>query len=476
MKLTQYKAQQIADFLKGEHVLPAPNEYIINLIADSRKTVEFEKILFVAVKGRSINGHQFIKEMYHKGVRNFMISEPVEMFPDANYFMVKDTLESFLLITSRFKLKQTHQTQLEVDLDALCHNLQVYQSLLHSGVKTMVMVKAFGYGNGGPELSKELSSNNVDYLGVAYADEGVAIRKAGVTIPIMVMNPMVNAFTTMINNDLEPEIYSLDVFEAYSAMVNRIGAKNDVYKIHLKVDTGMNRLGFKPDDIEEFLSRIKTKKHFKVVSVFSHLAASDDEKFDDFTNSQINLFAQLATRVEGELGYSVIKHISNTGGIERFDSAQFDMVRLGIGLYGIAKESMLQKRLHTVSSLRSIVIQIKNVNTGESVGYNRSFVAEKDMEIAVIPIGYADGLSRSLGNQAGSVFVAGQKRPIIGNISMDLIMVDITGLGVHVNDSVEIFGDNIDIAEVARLSNTISYEVFTGVALRVKRVYNKVVL
>ena len=473
MKQTLHKANQIAEVLEGNNTVSVPEREINHFIIDSRKGKKFETSLFVALEGSSGDGHQFIEEMYNKGVRNFLISSPVKMFADANYFLVKDIVKSFQVITSKFKQVKSHQTQLLVDLDALTHNLSVYRGLSKPDVKIMVMVKAFGYGAGGPEVSRLLASDKVDYLGVAYADEGVAIRKFGVSTPIMVMNPMVEAFTSMISHSLEPEIYSLNVFNAYREVVNRIGEPDTSYKIHLKLDTGMNRLGFKPNDLDEILEILKHENHFKVASVFSHFAGSDDAKFDDFTNTQISLFTELAQKVESSLGYSFIKHISNTGGIERFKNAQFDMVRLGIGLYGMAKESSVQAQLQTVSSLLSIVIQIKHITAGESVGYNRAFVADHDMKIAIIPIGYADGLNRRLGNQVGSVFVSGHKRPILGNISMDLIMVDITDLPTEINDSIEIFGENIEVQELAELTDTISYEILSRITPRVKRVYIK---
>jgi len=358
-------------------------------------------------------------------------------------------------------------------LDALKHNLNYYRNKLSPGVKTMVMVKAYGYGAGGPEVARLLDSNGIDYLGVAYADEGVTIRKAGISIPIMVMNPAQEAFASMINFDLEPEIYSKEVFEEFNKTLETEGIFNASYKIHLKIDTGMNRLGFKPENVDEIIRLLKRNRHFKVASVFSHLVASDNSKFDDFTRSQIALFTQIATKIEKELGYSFIKHLANTGAIERFKNAQFDMVRLGIGLYGVAVDQKNQIQLQTVTSLHSLVVQVKEVKKGESIGYNRSFIAESDMKIAVIPIGYADGLDRRLSNGVGKVYISGVKRPIVGNICMDLIMVDVTGLNTLVNERVEIFGPHIPVYEIAKNAGTISYEILSGIPPRVKRVYIK---
>ena len=378
----------------------------------------------------------------------------------------------FERITSKLVL-QSHQTQLKIHLDALRHNLNFYRGKLEANVKTMVMVKAYGYGAGGSEVARVLNNNGVDYLGVAYADEGVAIRKAGINMPIMVMNPSKEAFPMIINYELEPEIYSIDVFEEYNKALQTEGVFSDNYKIHIKIDTGMNRLGFRPEDIDMLLHRIRRNKHIKVATIFSHLAASDDPKHDEFTKLQISAFRDVASKIENELGYEVIKHLSNTGGIERFPEAQFNMVRLGVGLYGVAISNKNQKKLRNVTSLHSLVVQLKKVYKGESVGYSRNFIANFDMEIAIVPVGYADGLDRRLGNGLGQVYVSGERRPIVGNVCMDLIMVDVTGLGTQVNEGVELFGPHIPVGEIASKLGTISYEVLAGIPPRVKRIYIK---
>ncbi|UTW67688.1 bifunctional UDP-N-acetylmuramoyl-tripeptide:D-alanyl-D-alanine ligase/alanine racemase [bacterium SCSIO 12643] len=377
----------------------------------------------------------------------------------------------FEKITSRL-IQKTHQTQLEINLDALRHNLRFYRNRLGSGVKIMVMVKAYGYGAGGPEVARLLASEGVDYLGVAYADEGVAIRKAGIGIPIMVMNPSIEAFATMINYNLEPEIYSVDAFKSFVRVLNSEGVLSSNYKIHLKVDTGMNRLGFRPEDLDLFLRILKRERYIKVASVFSHLAASDMPEHDVFTKEQIQKFEFAVKKIEDQLGYDFIKHISNSAAIERFD-AQFDMVRLGLGLYGVAVSEKNQSHLKTVSALNSIIVQVKHVKKGESIGYSRNFMASDDMKIAIIPIGYADGVNRKLGNGVGHVFINGERCPIVGNICMDLIMVDVSNISAQVNDRVEIFGENIRVQEIASKLETISYEVLSSIPPRVKRVYIK---
>ncbi len=426
--------------------------------------------------GKDLFEHQDLIEIPNKHffVYTQQFTDQIHSFNfQNNSILIKGARDyQFERITAKLASK-THETQLEINLDALKNNLRSYRKKLSYGTKLMVMVKASGYGAGGPEVARLLASEEVDYLGVAYADEGVAIRKAGISTPIMVMNPSVEAFPVMINYDLEPEIYSVEVLNAFSQALNTEGMMNSKYKIHLKLETGMNRLGFKVEELDKVLQILRRENYFKVASVFSHLAASDSAEYDAFTLGQIELFTDLAEKVENTLGYSFMKHICNTAGIERFPQAHFEMVRLGLGLYGVAIDSNNQNSLRVVSSLYSIVVQTKTVLPGESIGYTRNFIAEKEMKIAIIPIGYADGLSRSLGNGVGEVFVSGHKRPIVGNICMDLIMVDVTGLPTQVNERVEIFGKKVNVQELAAKANTISYEILAGIPVRVKRVYIK---
>ena len=415
---------------------------------------------------------QFHSKYFYENTQQFL--DEFHKFDFSNQgILVKGARKfRFEKIVSKLALK-SHQTVLKVHLDALKHNLNYYRKKLSENVKTMVMVKAYGYGAGGPEVARILDNSGVDYLGVAHADEGVSIRKAGISIPIMVMNPAPEAFATMINFDLEPEIYSLEVFNEFNKVLQTEGIFSSSYKIHIKVDTGMNRLGFRPEDIDGLLKALKRQRHFTIASVFSHLVGSDDSEFDQFTQNQIDLFTSISSKIQKSVGYSFIKHIANTGAIERFPNSQFDMVRLGIGLYGVAVDKKNQKQLETVTSLHSIVVQIKNVKRGESIGYSRGFMAYSDMKIAVIPVGYADGLDRRLSNGIGFVYISGEKRPIVGSVCMDLIMVDVTGLDTMVNERVEIFGPNIPVYDLAKRAKTISYEILSGIPPRVKRVYIK---
>ena len=363
--------------------------------------------------------------------------------------------------------QKKHTTRIEINLNALAHNLNYFRSLLKPGTRTMVMVKAFSYGSGRHEIAGILQFQRVDYLGVAIADEGVSLRESGINLPVMVMNPEAESFDTLIQHKLEPEIYGFGMLDLFQKAVTRNQESN--YPVHLKIDSGMHRLGFLPDETEKLCQTLHRLKNIRVCSIFSHLAGSDEEIFDKFTESQIEQFTRVSDKIIEELGYPVIRHILNTSGIERFPQAQFDMVRLGIGLYGIS--SVDQKKLRNVSTLKSTILQIKPVYVGETVGYGRKGKPDRQSLIAIVPVGYADGLNRGLSNGKGSFLVRGKMAPIIGNICMDMTMIDVTGLYAEEGDDVVIFGEGNPISDVARNLNTIPYEILTGVSERVKRVY-----
>ncbi len=363
--------------------------------------------------------------------------------------------------------EKSHRTVLEINLNAMVHNLNYFRSKLNPGTKIMAMVKALSYGSGTFEIANILQYQRVDYLGVAFADEGVALREAGIKTPIIVMNPEQNSFDLMIEHQLEPEIYNFLVLKKFSEALNNGGVKH--YPVHLKLDTGMHRLGFMAQEINQLTDELKEKKNIKVKSVFSHLAASDEGAHDSFTREQIQIFDDMSKKIINTLKYPALRHISNSAGIERFPEAQFDMVRLGIGLYGISATS--QEQLATVSTLKSTVIQTKQVKKDESIGYSRKARAQNDMVIAIVPVGYADGLNRKLGNGRGKLFINGFFVPIAGNICMDMCMVDITGCNIHEGDEVIVFGKEQSVIELANMLETIPYEIFTSVSTRVKRVY-----
>ena len=363
--------------------------------------------------------------------------------------------------------QKAHQTIFEVNLNTLVENLNQFRSLLLPGTKIMVMVKAFSYGTGDVEIAKMLQYQRVDALAVAVADEGVELRNAGITTPIVVMNPEIHSFQHLIGYYLEPNIYSAALAADFAMEVGHNALQE--FPVHIKIDTGMNRLGFKSrEEIRQLLTILEKHPHLKVKSVFSHLVASDDPSLDDFTLRQIEKFNELTQYLMSHLSYQVDRHILNSAGIERFPSHQLEMVRLGIGLYGV---SCTDLPLKPIGILKSTVSQVKVVAPGETVGYSRAGKIESPTEIAVVPLGYADGLDRRLGNGIGSAYIKDRKAPIVGNICMDMCMINVTGLGVQPGEEVEFFGDHISIEEVANAIGTIPYEILTGISQRVKRVY-----
>lgn len=362
---------------------------------------------------------------------------------------------------------KAHLTRLEIDLNALTHNLNIYRKQLNPGTKIMVMVKAFSYGSGDVEIASALQYQHVDYLAVAVTDEGVLLRNAGIITPVIVMNPEQQSFQHIIDFQLEPNIYSLQLLVNFADVVKQNGLRN--FPVHIKIDTGMNRLGFKSaEEILQVVQFIHKNELLQIKSVFSHLAASDDAGFDSFTESQFSKFESLSDLIAAKISYPFFRHILNSAGIERFPSKQFEMVRLGIGLYGISATGL---PLQNIGSLLSTVSQVKTVKHDETVGYSRKGVVSSESTIAIVPLGYADGLDRKLGNRNGSAFVGGKKVPIIGNICMDMLMLDVSGTDVKAGDTVEFFGSNISISEVAEKAGTIPYEILTGISQRVKRVY-----
>lgn len=363
--------------------------------------------------------------------------------------------------------KKVHETILEVDLDAVVHNFNFYRSKLKPETKMVCMVKAFAYGAGSYELAKTLQEHRCDYLAVAVADEGAELRKEGISIPIIVMNPEFSSFNVLFENHLEPEVYSFRLLDAMIHETERRGITS--YPIHIKIDTGMHRLGFQPKDIPAICERIKSQSGVVARSVFSHLAGSDSYIFDEFTEKQIRTFRKAAAELEEGLEYRVIKHILNSAGIERYPNDQLDMVRLGIGLYGVSASG--QKGLRNVSTLKTTILQIQEIPKGDSIGYSRMSYAERDSRIAIIPIGYADGLDRHFSNGNGVVSIRGHRCPIIGNICMDACMVDVTDVDAQEGDSVIIFGEELPVSELSETLKTIPYEVLTSISPRVKRVY-----
>ncbi|NLX66747.1 MAG: bifunctional UDP-N-acetylmuramoyl-tripeptide:D-alanyl-D-alanine ligase/alanine racemase [Bacteroidales bacterium] len=365
--------------------------------------------------------------------------------------------------------ERIHETVLEVDLDALVHNFNFYKSRLQPDVKLVCMVKANGYGAGAVEIAKTLQYHRCDYLAVAVAEEGIQLRKEGISLPLIVLNPEVNGFEELFTADLEPEVYNFRILEAFIKESERRGIT--AYPIHLKIDTGMHRLGFLPEQIPELISLLKRQKGLEVRSIFSHLSASESWHFDDFTYHQMEIFREVAAEIEKAFSYPIYKHILNSAGMERFQNTKWDMARLGIGLYGISASGL--PGLKNVCTLKTTILQIKTVPSNETIGYGRKEKLEHDARIATIRFGYADGLDRQFGNRKGKVLINGQLAPIVGNVCMDLCMVDVTDIDVEEGDTVILFGEQLSVVELAESIATIPYEILTSVSPRVKRVYIK---
>ena len=391
-------------------------------------------------------------------------------------------------IASRI-LQQTHETVLKVNLSALIDNVRYFRSKLRPETKLTCMVKAFAYGAGSVEVSKALQASKlVDYLAVAVADEGVELRRAGITLPIIIMDPEVASMDLILENNLEPNVYSRQSLKTVIAAVEAKGLEH--YPIHIKIDSGMHRLGFYKEDMPWLIDRLTHQKAVSVRSVFSHLAGSDEPQFDDFTLEQIKYFDSCAEELKSGLsgtesaglsvqrsdsatvcqseGRSILKHICNSAGIERFSQYQFDMCRLGIGLYGF---SFAGAQLRNVCTLETTILSVKTVKAGETIGYGRHTRLTEDRTIAVIPIGYADGFDRRFSNYGGEVYVRGKRCPVVGNVCMDQAMIDVTGADARPGDIVEVFGEHMPLTELADKLGTITYEILTSVSRRVQRVY-----
>ena len=412
---------------------------------------------------------------------DFQVTEK-HFFPDTEEFLLhfheSDFRDEVILLKgarsfrfdriSTLLQEKKHQTIMEINLSAMVHNLNHYRGQLRPQTKLMAMVKAFSYGTGSVEVARILQFHRVDYLAVAIADEGIELRNAGINLPIVVMNPEEHSFDSMIENRLEPNIYRFSLLRSFDEALKKSAVNN--FPIHIKIDTGMKRLGFDSvDDIENLVAYIKNRETLYVRSVFTHLAVSEDPANDHFTLRQFEQFRQLSQIITSEFDYGILLHVLNSAGIERFQEMQLDMVRLGIGLYGSSVGQSSQ--LKNVATLKSTISQIKTVLPGESVGYGRSFVAERLTRIAVIPIGYADGYSRRLGNGVGSILIHGIPAPIAGTVCMDMCMADVTDIPCQEDDTVILFGEGQPVAKIAEWIGTIPYEVLTTVGQRVKRIY-----
>lgn len=362
-----------------------------------------------------------------------------------------------------------HVTQLEINLTALKYNFEYLKNKTTKGTKTLAVVKAFAYGLDAETIAKELVKVGVDYFGVAYADEGIRLRDEGITTPVLVLHAQPQNYKLLVDYELEPNLYSIDTLKKFLAFANENNLDN--YPIHLKFNSGLNRLGIDCIEVNNVVSLLRNNKNVKLVSVFSHIAASEDENEKEFTQQQIEKFNNIVNQLRINLTNTFTVHMSNTSGVINYPSAHFDMIRLGIGLYGFGNNTTETKQLKNVASLKSTISQIRTISKGESVSYNRAFVADKEEKIAIVPIGHADGFSRPLGCGKGYVMINNQKAYTSGNVCMDMILVNVTTINCKVGDEVVIFDNQETVEKFADICNTISYEILTAISQRVKRVF-----
>ena len=409
-----------------------------------------------------------VSEKYFFGtVGEFLSSDTFHQLHDEVILLKGSRRFGFEHITELLEQK-VHETTLEVNLSAVVNNLNYYRSFLKPETKMVCMVKADAYGAGAVEVAKTLQEYRVDYLAVAVADEGVTLRRAGITANIMVMNPEMTAFKTMFDYDLEPEVYSFRLLDALVKAARKEGITG--WPVHIKLDTGMRRLGFDPEqDMDELIDRLKHQQAVIPRSVFSHFVGSDSDAFDEFSARQFQLFDEASQKLQSAFSHKILRHMDNSAGIEHFPNRQMDMCRLGLGLYGVNPRN--NEMISTVSTLKTTILQLRHVKAGESVGYSRRTILDRDSVIGAIPIGYADGLNRLLGNRHGYCLVNGQKAEYVGNICMDVAMIDVTDIDCQEGDQVEIFGNNLPVTVLSDTIDTIPYEVLTGVSNRVKRIF-----
>jgi len=471
-----------ADFIEHQHKHTKKTLILSDILGSGKPT----QILYAEVNELIIN--KGVNKIIGIGNEISLSAERFDMekcfYPDTKTFLENHDLSSFqdetILLKgarpfgfekiSELLQMEIHSTVLEVNLSAVQHNLNFFKSKLNPKVKLMAMVKAYSYGAGAFEVANLLQFNKIDYLGVAYPEEGVALRKAGISTPIMVMNGDVYSFEKMIKYQLEPEIFNFETLRLFKETLER-QLLSKPYPIHIKIDTGMHRLGFSLDELSELVQLLSSEEQLEIRSVFSHLGTSDDASMMEFTKEQIDKFIQVKLAFTGVFNSDPLFHLVNSSGILEVPEAQFDMARLGLGLYGISPIAKFSNHLQKVSSLITSISQLKMVSKGESVGYSRDCILKEPTEVAVIPIGYADGMRRTLGNRKGHVMFGGKKAPIIGNVCMDMTMIDVTGLNAKEGDQVIVFGRGLSIEEFAENMDTIPYEALTGISPRVKRVY-----
>jgi alanine racemase len=470
------------DFIEHQHKYAKKTLILSDVLESGKPSLVLYKEVNQLILNKGINkvigiGHEIsanagcfdLEKCFYPDTSAFLDSHDLNSFKEETVLLKGARSFEFERISEYLQM-EIHSTVLEVNLSAVQHNLNFFKSKLNPKVKLMAMVKAYSYGAGSFEVANLLQFNKIDYLGVAYPEEGVALRKAGIYTPIMVMNADVHSFEKMIKYQLEPEIFNFETLGRFKEILER-QLLSKPYPIHIKIDTGMHRLGFSIDDVNELIQVMKGEQELEIRSVFSHLATSDDARMRKFTQQQVDKFIQVKSKFIGAFNEDPLFHLVNSSGILEVPDAQFDMARLGLGLYGISPIAKFSNHLQKVSSLITSISQVKTLTKGDSVGYSRVCILEKSTAVAVIPIGYADGMRRSLGNKKGHVMVGGKKAPILGNVCMDMTMIDVTGLNVKEGDQVIVFGKGLSIEEFAKNMDTIPYEALTGISPRVKRVY-----
>ena len=444
-----------------------PAEELYAKVADMLKSRGVERLIGVGPAISAAHTLFPIKKSFYPTSEALLESGELDTIHDEIILLKGARNFGFEQIAKALSLR-VHETTLDVNLEAIAENLHFYRSFMKPETKLTCMVKASAYGAGSVEIAKTLQERGVDYLAVAVADEGAELRRAGITAGIIVMNPEMSAFGTLFEYELEPEIYSFNLLDALIRAARRQGITD--FPVHLKLDTGMHRLGFNPKtDIPVLIDRLSHQRALIPRSVFSHFVGADSDGFDEFSEKQFKLFDEASRTLQAAFPHKILRHICNSAGIERFPERHLDMVRLGLGLYGI--DPIDNRVLHNVATLRTTILQIRDVPAGDSIGYSRKTVLDRPSRIAAIPIGYADGLNRHLGNRRGYCLVNGQKADYVGNICMDVCMIDVTDIPCREGDSVEIFGDALPVTVLSDLLGTIPYEVLTSVSNRVKRVY-----
>jgi alanine racemase len=460
----------LSDFLQSS----LPDDQLYRLILEGLQKHKINRLIGIGEKISGILGQEKldtgrIEMALYSSTEDFTQQFLSSQFKEETILIKGARIFEFERIVQLLEQK-VHQTVLEINLNAIIHNLKVYQAQLHPGTKVMAMVKAFAYGSGGGEIASILQYHKVDYLGVAYADEGIELRKSGISLPIMVMNPEESGFDLLVEHNLDPDMYSFGMLQSFARYLQKEGLQQ--YPVHIELETGMNRLGFAPEEVDELAKFLQKNSSVRVQSVFSHLAASEDPAEDEFSWMQFERFKEGAKKLKETLGYSFIEHIANTAAVSRLPGTQLDMVRIGIGLYGVDSGINNQLDIQPVATLRTTIAQLKKLKEGDTVSYNRKGVITKDTLVATIRIGYADGFPRRLGYGVGKVWIKGSLAPVLGTVCMDMTMVDVTEIeGIREGDDVIIFGNNLSISQVAAWAGTIPYEIMTSISQRVKRVY-----